>query len=93
MSDAALEARSTAYNDAKKKLTRKEKLRGVSGLRFASDEITLASYKLVLVPVYLGHFTFNAETHALTINGMTGTVFGPKPLGKLKKFAKWLMEE
>jgi DNA-directed RNA polymerase subunit RPC12/RpoP len=93
MSDAALEARSVAFNDAKKTLSKTEKLRGITGLRFASDEITLASYKLVLVPVFLGHFTVNSESHALTINGMTGTVFGPKPPGRLKKFAKWLLED
>ncbi|MEN8240913.1 MAG: hypothetical protein ABFS17_03240 [Chloroflexota bacterium] len=93
MSDAALEARAMAYKNFQTLLKRKEKMRQISNLRFASDEITIASFKLVLVPVWIAHFRMKRVTHDLTINGMTGSVYGPKPPGKLQKFAKWLLED
>jgi hypothetical protein len=91
MSDAALEARSQAFKDAKKTLARKDELRRISGLKFTSDEMILTSFKLVLVPVWIGHYSLNGDSHDLTINGYNGTVFGPKPPGKLRKLADWLL--
>jgi hypothetical protein len=91
MSDAALEARSLAFKDAKKTLARKDELRRISNIQFTSDEIVMASFKLVLVPVWVGHFSVNSETHDLTINGHTGTVYGLEPPGKLEKLVTWLL--
>jgi DNA-directed RNA polymerase subunit RPC12/RpoP len=93
MSDAALEARSLAFTEAKKMLAHKDELRRISNIQFASDEILLASFKLVLVPVWIGHFSMNSVTHDLTINGHTGTVFGPKPPSKFKKVVDWLLSD
>lgn len=91
MSDAALEARAAVFTHARQKLSQKEDLRRISRLRFASDEITMESFKLVLVPVWIGTFTLESVIHDLTINGFTGTVFGPKPPSRLEKFADWLL--
>jgi predicted RNA-binding Zn-ribbon protein involved in translation (DUF1610 family) len=91
MSDAAIEARSLAFKDAKMVLARKDELKRISNLQFTSDEIMMTSFKLVLVPVWIGHFTLEGETHDLIVNGYTGTVFGPKPPGTLKKLANWLL--
>jgi DNA-directed RNA polymerase subunit RPC12/RpoP len=91
MSDAALTARLLAFTDSQKMLSRQEKLRHVSGLRFTSDEMMIASFKLVLVPVWIGHIKIDRQDHELTINGSSGRVFGPKPPGKLQKLAQWLL--
>jgi DNA-directed RNA polymerase subunit M/transcription elongation factor TFIIS len=91
MSDAAIEARSRAFKEAKQTLARKEELRRIANLRFTSDEIMMASFKLVLVPVWLGHFTLEGETRDVTVSGHTSTVFGPKPPGTLEKLANWLL--
>ena len=93
MSDAALEARLLAFTDAQKKLRKSDKFRQITGLRFASDEIIIASFKLVLVPVWIGYLRFDGKVQDLMINGMNGTVYGPKPPGRIQKFAKWLLAD
>ncbi len=93
MSDAAVEARSLAYQKAKAILIEQEHLKDIQKLQFYSDRMRLAAYKMVLVPVWLGGYTLYTERYPVTINGKTGQVFGDKPPSFLDKIADWLLEK
>jgi predicted RNA-binding Zn-ribbon protein involved in translation (DUF1610 family) len=92
MSDAALEARSLAFGKAKKAQLDKHGLRKVQSLNFTSDDIFLESFKLVLVPIWVGHVTIEGRLFEALINGKTGRVFMEKPPRGLRKLSKWLRE-
>jgi Zn finger protein HypA/HybF involved in hydrogenase expression len=92
MADAAVKARAVVYEDAKKKQVRKSGLENVQNLHFYSDGIVIDSFKLVLVPVWLGTYTLEGEEFEVLVNGKSGKVYAKKPPGRLGKLVDWLME-
>ena len=87
MSDAAIDARALAYRTAKRDQKEKSGLRKVQSLQFYSDEIYLESYKLVLVPVWMGGMTSNGKRFEVLVNGKSGKVY-MDPLSK--DFRQWI---
>jgi hypothetical protein len=53
------------------------------------------SFKLMLLPFWIAHYTCNQEPKVLeaTINGQTGKVFGETPATGLKKLLNWVLEK
>ena len=70
--------------------TRNPHLSKVQNLQFYSDDILLSSYKLVLVPVWIGEAEFEDKTLNLLVNGKSGKVYMDKPGGWVKKALNWL---
>ncbi|MCB2178744.1 hypothetical protein KQH61_04960 [bacterium] len=86
MSDAAVEGRSLAFKRAKAE--QRERLRSdrVKNLQFTSDEILIESYKLVLVPVWVGEVVYEGQSYPVLVNGKSGKVHLQHPPGKIAKF-------
>jgi hypothetical protein len=89
MSDAALEARRISV----------ERIRGdilaehgnVIDLRYSASAISITSYRLVLLPVWVTDYSFEDKTHRVVINGQTGTVHGETPRHGLKDLLEDLL--
>jgi DNA-directed RNA polymerase subunit RPC12/RpoP len=92
MSDAALDARSEAYKATKQILSKDDDLREIININFSSAGLIVDSFKLILIPVWLGEFTFSGHHFSVTINGKTGGIQGELPPTRLERFSKWLFE-
>ena len=77
MSDAALQARQISVERV-----RRDILAGngnVIDLRYSTAAISITSYRLILLPVWVTDYSFAHKTHRVVINGQTGTVHGETP--------------
>ncbi len=45
------------------------------------------TFKHILVPVWITHYTFENKTYRLSVNGRTGKVYGHRPFSMVKLFA------
>jgi len=89
MSDAALEARRIAV----------EKIRGdilagqgnIIDLHYSASAISITSYRLILLPVWVVDYSFDDKTHQVVVNGQTGTIDGETPRHALKVLLKDLL--
>jgi hypothetical protein len=93
MADAAVEARAAVFKEAQKKAITKSHLDNVQNLRFYSDDIMLTSYKLVLVPVWIGQLKVEDKKLPVLINGLSGKVYMDQIGGWMKKALNWLLDE
>ena len=90
MADAALEARRLCV----------EKIRcdiraghgKVIDLRYSASAISITSYRLILLPVWVAEFYFADKPYRVVINGQTGAVHGETPRYCLKDILKDLLE-
>jgi hypothetical protein len=58
-------------------------LHPVRELSFNSLSITVESFQLVLLPIWISHYRLGAERYEVIINGHSGAVRGERP-------ANWL---
>ena len=85
MSDAAVNARALAFKLAQRQAYERSHLSQVQNLQYYSGDILLASYKLVLVPVWIGEAVFEDMQLNLLVNGKSGQVYMDKPGNWMKK--------
>ena len=85
MADASLDARSRAYANLRKKLP--GEISSLYNLRTSSASLTIESFKLVLVPVWIMEIPVNGKELLVLINGQNGVVQRDKP-GQEKKREK-----
>ena len=90
--DASLAARKQAYDRGRKEVRQRHD--GLSNRRFSSAGITIISHKLVLLPLWLGHYRYEGEVAMLAINGQTGHVQAERApaSGLLGSLGRWLDE-
>jgi len=74
MADASLEARSFAYSQLKHKLP--GEIGSLFNLQTSSANLTVESFKLVLVPVWMIALSNNDKESLLLINGQNGVIQG-----------------
>lgn len=72
MADASLDARSQAYSQAKRDLP--SLLDNMSLVHSASANLTIESFKLNLLPVWMTEIPFEGREHLVLINGQSGIV-------------------
>jgi hypothetical protein len=77
MSDASLEARAQVARQYKEQL--KSDLSHLNQLRLSSAGMTVESFKLVLLPVWITEIHFRGESHSVLINGQNGRIVGDTP--------------
>jgi hypothetical protein len=77
MADASLDARSRAYSQLKHKLP--GDIASLFNLRTSSAGLTIDSFKLVLVPVWITEIPCNGQKLLVLINGQNGMVQGDTP--------------
>lgn len=61
----------------------------IRDLRISTNKVIIESFKLLLLPVWIGHYRLDDKTFELTINGQTGDVLAERPLSLLGKVASW----
>lgn len=100
--DASLQARKKGLSRLR---TRVEAslTESVEGLQLVSAGMTVESYKLILLPLWLANFTHKAQSITLFINGQTAKLHThqqkipqtstKKPLSWMERLHKWLRDE
>jgi hypothetical protein len=71
LSRAALEAREQAFKSLKPSVSR---VAGVFEPVMSSAAMTILSFKLVLLPIWVSHFEHRGERYEVVVNGQTGHV-------------------
>ena len=64
----------------------------VHDLRLEQAELSVLSYKLVLLPVWVGSYTYEGKSYAVLVNGQTGAVAGDVPRNAAQRFLDGLFE-
>lgn len=77
MADASLDARSRAYAHLKRMLP--GEIASLFNLKTSSASLTIESFKLVLVPVWITEIPFENQKSLVLINGQNGVVQGDAP--------------
>jgi hypothetical protein len=85
--EASIEARSRALQDASPRelVTGSGDTTLVDDLTVDSSDLSVLSYKLVLLPVWIGSYTYNGRLYQVVVNGHCGTVEGNIPRSLMQK--------
>lgn len=86
MADASLDARSQAYTQLKHKLP--GNIASLFNLHTSSAPLTIESFKLVLVPIWITEIPVNGQELLVLINGQNGVVQGDTPAQEKKSIKK-----
>jgi hypothetical protein len=89
MSDAALEARRISVEQIRRDIRAGHG--NIIDLRYSASAISITSYRLVLLPVWVTDYFFEEMPHRVAINGQTGTVHGETPKHGLKDLLEDLL--
>jgi hypothetical protein len=88
MADASLDARSRAYTQLKRNLP--GDIASLFNLKTSSASLTIESFKLVLLPVWITKIPFNNQKLLVLINGQNGVVQGDTPSKPKSGLFDWL---
>jgi DNA-directed RNA polymerase subunit RPC12/RpoP len=83
--DASLLARQRVLM-IERDLIRNGFLTSVQNLVLNTSAMSIDSFKLILLPVWLSHFKVEEVSYQVLINGQTAQVFGKRPPGKLQNW-------
>jgi hypothetical protein len=85
VADASLAARRQAWERARRVIRTRLKIHQVRDLTLSSAGIAIESFKLILLPIWVGSYPYQDEDYKVVVNGQTGTVRGVRPRGGLRK--------
>jgi tetratricopeptide (TPR) repeat protein len=77
MSDASLEARKQAVERTRQRI--QSDLGSINDLNYNTSNLSILSFKLVLVPIWYTTYLFEGRSFRVVINGQNGTVYGETP--------------
>ncbi|MDX9991280.1 MAG: hypothetical protein RBS68_04435 [Anaerolineales bacterium] len=77
LSDASLDARQEAIRRIQHQI--KSKRVGISDLSYGTTDISIVSFKLVFIPVWITEYLFEEQLYPILINGVSGQVHGKTP--------------
>jgi len=92
LADASLKARGDIMAPIKQRYmnlgsrTRNFRLGGQNGL-------VVESYKLILLPLWLGHYELEGKRYPVMVNGQNGEVRGSRPRGGIRSLISWFTGE
>jgi DNA-directed RNA polymerase subunit RPC12/RpoP len=89
MSDAALEARHIGVDRIRHAIHAEHG--NVIDLRYSASAISITSYRLILLPVWVTEYSVDDKTHRVVINGQSGAVHGEAPPHALKDLLEDLL--
>lgn len=91
LADASLKGRTRVLQTLRKN-PRKLTNRGgrVSQLQINTQSVIVESFKLLLLPVWIGHYVVNETEFEVTINGQNGVVVAERPSGLFNTLRSWL---
>jgi DNA-directed RNA polymerase subunit RPC12/RpoP len=85
VADASLAARRQAWERARRVVRTRVKIHQVRDLTLSSAGIVIESFKLILLPIWVGSYRYQDEDYKVVVNGQTGTVRAERPRGGLRK--------
>lgn len=88
LSSASLDARSRAYRELKRDLP--AEIGSLMNLVTSSANLSVESFKLVLLPVWIVRLPLQGEQHTVLINGQNGIIEGETPAKHKASFLSWL---
>jgi len=83
--DASLSARQQVLENEKERIALQYDSR-ITNLRVNPANMAVDSYELVLLPLWITHYTLEDEVFDVVVNGQTGEVTGQKPAGGLSEW-------
>jgi hypothetical protein len=85
LADASLRAREIVIKNVKSNLSNQvEPDHPKRNFGTGAGKWSGLTYKLALLPIYIGNYPFQGKRYRLYVNGQTGKVSGKKPLDSLK---------
>jgi len=87
VTDASISARRTALKKAEKsaRLQAIARVPNIQNFQTFPTNITVLSYKLLLLPFWIANYRHEDNVYTVVINGQTNRITGQKPSGLLKK--------
>ncbi len=86
LAEASLVARQKAYQIAEKQAPSAQQMSAALGAKeIAPAKVSVLSYKLILLPFWIGSYHYKNETYSAVVNGQNGKVQGETPSGFLEK--------
>jgi hypothetical protein len=61
------------------------KIHQIRDLTLSSAGIVIESFKLILLPIWVGSYRYQDEDYKVVVNGQTGTVRAERPRGGLRR--------
>jgi hypothetical protein len=92
VAEASLDARARILPKARAQVAAPLELDG-SEVTVNLSAIYVSSFKLILLPAWLGRYTLEGKTYSVVINGQTGAVRGERPASGVRKALDWLLGE
>ncbi|MBI5082327.1 MAG: hypothetical protein HZB17_13660 [Chloroflexi bacterium] len=84
LADAAVEARKRIHDNAIHGARRQASIRGHRGFNLAQVKVHEPTYKHILLPLWIGAYTYRGKLFRVFVNGQTGKVGGETPTDWLK---------
>jgi predicted RNA-binding Zn-ribbon protein involved in translation (DUF1610 family) len=85
VADSSLAARRQAWENARRTAANRAKIGQIGNVTFNSSGIVIESFKLILLPIWVGGYRYQGQDYKLVINGQTGNVRGERPRGGLRR--------
>ena len=90
LADASLQARARVVKELRKRPNRYVHEDHRDFKLAGSGELSITSYKLILLPVWLAHFEHEGKSYDVLLNGRTLAVHGSRPQGIVDRLWSWL---
>jgi len=91
--DASLEARKIAF-ESEQKAIRESFIAEMKEITFSSSDMLVETFRLILLPVWITHYSMSNRRYLVYINGQTARVRGEHPTSALGRFlGMWTGEE
>ena len=84
LADAAVEARKRIHDNAINGARRQASIRGHRGFNLAQVKVYEPTYKHILLPLWIGAYTYRSKLYRVFVNGQTGKVGGETPTDWVK---------
>lgn len=88
VADASLSAREFARNSRPTKDTidiSVSAIGNIEDMSITSTDLSISSYKLALLPVWVGQYTYSGKTYVVLVNGQSGQVRGEVPRNTVQR--------
>ena len=90
VADASLDALHSVYKDTRAIIDTDPT---GEGLKIERPQVSISSYKLVLLPLWFTHYAYRGRSFDIAINGTTGEAHGDLPRNTLQRFLGGLLGE
>jgi predicted RNA-binding Zn-ribbon protein involved in translation (DUF1610 family) len=81
--DASLDALSQVRRDGR---AQAQKVGKGGTVQVEAPRVSISSYKLILLPVWISHYAYGSQTFDVAVNGITGETHGDLPRNAVQRF-------